>query len=640
MAPTSWRWRAGRPNIRSARHVTAALSILLLAVQPWPTTSHASAAADTSSAPARAAFAEYQAPVICGDAVQTLTGTVEPSQAKTYQLEPFEVPEGTARIEVSYTWDPVEAGVLDLGVWDSTGTAGVEAFRSWAGSRQGRIDKSMPPLVIAPDRNERTVVPQAILPGTWHIELGIAALDQQLTWRVEVRCPALTTTTPPTPLAPDPVDPTHVARPEPGWYAGDFHLHGFHSSPNGPTPDEMITYARTSELDIVPVTEYVTPAHWERLGAAQRDNPDLLIWPGREVITYFGHMIVLGETPSGIEYRVGYEGIGLDEIQRSAAADGALVSLAHPTLFPPDVFGSTCRGCYFELLDQVDFDSTHLIEIVTEGSMATLGDKEIPNPFVRTAIELWERLLREGHRLTAVSGSDDKEGPDYGKTSTMVYASELSRPAVDEALRRGHAYVRGMGKESPTLEMEAVSTDGTTAIVGDTLVTNTASGKITIHNGLGSTLALRRNGSEVSRVEVTADPFVHTFEMDRDAAEGPLGTFWGAEVLDPALSPGAEVPTVIANPIFLASSPAPEPKLPVFSAPTANQTGENATTDTQRSGEDRTSRGKRAGAEGTSDGGPMGGNGLLVAGVVLAVAALVGGLLVSAKRRRSSESVS
>lgn len=62
------------------------------------------------------------------------------------------------------------------------------------------------------------------------------------------------------------------------------------------------------------------------MARAQRDNPDLLIWPGREVITYFGHMIVLGETPSGIEYRVGYEGIGLDEIQRSAAADGALVS--------------------------------------------------------------------------------------------------------------------------------------------------------------------------------------------------------------------------------------------------------------------------------------------------------------------------
>ena len=33
------------------------------------------------------------------------------------------------------------------------------------------------------------------------------------------------------------------------------------------------------------VTEYVTGRHWDTLGAVQRANPDLVIWPGREVIT-------------------------------------------------------------------------------------------------------------------------------------------------------------------------------------------------------------------------------------------------------------------------------------------------------------------------------------------------------------------
>ena len=65
-----------------------------------------------------------------------------------------------------------------------------------------------------------------------------------------------------------------------------------------------------------------------------------MIWPGREVITYFGHMIVLSETPSVVEHRVGYDGIGIGDIQREAAADGALVSIAHPTVFPPATFGS------------------------------------------------------------------------------------------------------------------------------------------------------------------------------------------------------------------------------------------------------------------------------------------------------------
>ena len=39
---------------------------------------------------------------------------------------------------------------------------------------------------------------------------------------------------------------------------------------------------------------------------------------------------------------------------------------------------------------------------------------QIQNPFMLTAVELWQRLLREGHKITAVSGSDDKLGPDYG----------------------------------------------------------------------------------------------------------------------------------------------------------------------------------------------------------------------------------
>ena len=245
-------------------------------------------------------------PEVCGDDLITLRGTAEPSQQKTYQLIPFEVPEGTARIEVGYGWEPTDGGTIDLGVWDADGTSGPDAFRSWAGSRQGRLDKGTAPLVIAPDRNERTVVPDAIEPGTWHVELGYAAVDQRLEWRVEIRCVAGPQAKP---LTPDPVDPTVVVRDEPGWYAGDFHLHGYHSSPDGPDPDEMVAKARAAGLDIIPVTEYVTPAHWDRLGATQRANDDVLIWPGREVITYFGHMVVLSETRSEVEYRVGLNGI-------------------------------------------------------------------------------------------------------------------------------------------------------------------------------------------------------------------------------------------------------------------------------------------------------------------------------------------
>jgi hypothetical protein len=515
-----------------------------------------------AAAPAAAA---RDAVPTCGAQKITLRGTATPDQVKTYHLEPFRVPAGTARIEVGYRWAPVDQGVLDLGLWDATGTAGPKAFRFWSGSRQGRLDKHMPPVEVTPDRDERTVVERRIMPGTWHVEIGDADVRAPLDWQVEVRCPPGRQ---PAAHVPDPVDPTHVARPEPGWYAGDFHLHAYHSSPYGPTREEMVRDATAAGLDIIPVTEYVTPSHWDWLGATQRKHPDLLIWPGREVITYFGHMIVLGETPSVVEHRVGYRGIRLDDIQRKAEADGALVSIAHPTIFPPETFGSYCRGCYFQLWDQVDWSSTNLIEIVTSGSIADLDGHRVPNPFVRTAIEKWESLLREGHRLTAVSGSDDKSGRSYGDTITMVHAKQLSRPAVDEALREGHAYVRGLGRSSPArMEMTAVTGDGATAQMGDALVASGAILQVTVERGNGLQLAIRRDGVDVRRVAVTGRRFRFQMPIQRSGDSGPLGTFWGAEVLDTTTYPGTEVPVLVANPVFLTDQPRPAPKLPTFARP-------------------------------------------------------------------------
>jgi len=495
-------------------------------------------------------------PAECSDTTSTITGTANPDQAKTYHLFPFDVPKGTARIEIGYEWTNVDDGVIDVGVYDNHGTSGPEAFRSWAGSRQGRLDDGTAPLVIAPDRNERTVIARSVEPGTWHVELGYAAVDRPLEWRVELRCVPGDQVPPPTP---DPVDPNVVVKDEAGWYAGDFHLHGYHSSTDGPDPDEMVAKAKAAGLDIIPVTEYVTDAHWERLGPAQRDHPDVLIWPGREVITYFGHMIVLNETPHAVDYRVGHDGLTANDLASAANDDGGIVQLAHPTIFPADVFGSLCRGCFTENVDQLDMSNITSIEVVTEGSIAELGGNDVPNPFVRTAVELWERKLREGHRLTAVSGSDDKSGDNYGKTQTMVYAEQLSRPAVDLAIRQGHAYVRGLGNDSPTMELNAVAADGTEAIFGDTLVTPTASLTYDVTGGNGQVLAIRRNGTEVTRVPITSDGFTYTVNADRTADEGPLGTFWGAEVLDTTRFPGAEIPTVIANPVFLADSARAEP---------------------------------------------------------------------------------
>jgi hypothetical protein len=472
-----------------------------------------------------------------------LTGTARPEQARTYQLVPLEVPPGTTRLEVVYTWEPREGNVIDLGLWDQRGYRSPPGFRGWSGDRQGRLDEDQPPVHVQADSATRGYRPGPIEPGTWHVELGMGAVHPEAppTWRVEVRCLA----TPVGPaVPPDPVDPAHVARPGPGWYHGDFHMHGFHSHPAAPDWERFVAYARAAGLDFLPVTEYVTNRHWDELGALQRAHPDLVVWPGREVITYFGHAVVLGETPSTVEYRHGFDGVSLGDIQRDALADGALFGVAHPTIFPDPPFPpETCRGCEFRLDDHIDWDGVDTIEVLTGPA---------GNPFVDSAVERWTSLLRAGHKVTAVCGSDDKKGPRLGSSATAVHAQELSRPALVSAVRAGHAYVRTLGvHHSPALELEAVAEDRgdrTVGTFGDTLVADRATVTLTVTGGAGQRLRILRNGSEVSSLPITAGPFTHTFTAERASDEGPLGTFWGIETLDDLMR------TTIGNPVFLAGT--------------------------------------------------------------------------------------
>ena len=536
-------------------------------------------------------------PPVCeagGDPV-ALTGELGEQAAETYTLLPVDVAEGTTRVEVGYEWHDVEPrddpedgdrSVLDLGIWDADGTSGPDAFRGWSGSRQGLTAKGQDPVFITAHAAERGYVPGPIEPGTWHVELGAGFVAPGgVSYEVTVTC---TDADEGAPAERDPVDPEAVVNDQPGWYAGDFHLHAYHSNPDGPAGQQMVDFARDAGLDFVPVTEYVTPAHWWELGATQRANPDVLIWPGREVITYGGHAIVLGETPDMIEYRVGYEGTTLGQIQQGTFDDGALFGLAHPTIFPGEDGAELCRGCEFTLEDQIDLDRVDTYEVVNTGALLDgdfepvgAGEGGFANPFVETAVDEWEGYLADGHRITAVSGSDDKEGDHYGATATQVYADQLSRPALIEAIDAGHAYVQARGvADSPTLELTATAPDGTNAMFGDTLVADTAEVEVRVTGGDGQSLRVLRNGDELEVVAVEGDDFTYTFTADRTADEGPLGTFWGIETFD------AESITTIANPVFLADRPAEVTHRPAPALTQTEDAGDGASAVTSSSADE------------------------------------------------------
>lgn len=509
----------------------------------------------------------------CADApITEMSGTAASADSKTYRALPFTVNPGTGRIEVSYGWTdhpgppgtPAAATTFDLGLWDEHGYRSQAGFRGWSGSRQGRLDQDHGPVYIEATRAERGYSPGRINPGTWYVDLGIASVNTQgADWRVQIRqCPLAAAATP----ADDPVDPLHVASTQTGWYHSDFHMHAFHSNPAAPDWDEFVSMARAQKLDFLMVTEYVTGQHWRTLGAVQRANPDLVIWPGREIITYSGHVMSQGETFGYYEYRHGFEDVNIGDIQRAVKAAGALFEINHPTSFPPPAFTSFCRGCYFELGDQVDWAQVDLLEVLN-GPIRATGDDvgqpgmpgQIENPFVATALQLWDQQLGAGYRITGVSGSDSKGvEPDeaerirrgYGSSATAVYADNLSRPALKAALQAGHAYIRCLGVDrSPALEFTA-DFNGQHAMFGDTLSGVGAADTVMLHihvvGGNGQTLRLIQNGGVIGTLPVTSDDFLTDYPATRAASsEGPLGTYWRIETQD------SMTRTTIGNPIFL-----------------------------------------------------------------------------------------
>ncbi|MDQ4096434.1 MAG: CehA/McbA family metallohydrolase [Actinomycetota bacterium] len=498
-----------------------------------------------------------------GGAPVVIKGTAFPGDEKQNLLLPFEVRPGTARLEIDYDWESLPPAppknlltqtIFDMGVWDEQGYRSADGFRGWSGSRHKHV-------FLQADVAQRAYRPGPISPGTWHVDLGIAAVGPTgAEWTVAIRARQEPDGPVATPPAADPVDPSHVARPEPGWYHGDFHMHAWHSNPKGPTPDEFVAFARAAHLDFLPVTEYVVGHHWGQYGEAQRQNPDLVIWPGREIVTYHGHVQSLGETPGFVEFRHGFEDVSIGDIQAKVRERGALFGVNHPTTFPGPLFQNLCRGCEFELGDQIDWDAVDTIEILTGEALVDPGEYQlpdlgvkVPNPFFPSAVDLWESLLNRGHKITAVCGSDDKLGPKLGACATAVFASELSRPALMEAIRAGRAYVRARGvAHSPALDMRVEAPGQDAGTFGSVMVLDgpdaAASLNVAVTGGKGQSLALVRNGDEASIVPVASDPFEHTFSIRRIPREGPLGTWYRVETFD------TRGRTTIGNPVFLQGS--------------------------------------------------------------------------------------
>lgn len=362
-----------------------------------------------------------------------IEGYMPPERAGTYHHFPFEVPPGTGRLEVQYTYDAVidsdplitGGNTVDIGVFDSRGIDFLNAgFRGWTGSERQSF-------FITPDEASPGYLPGPLTAGTWHIFLGFYKIGPGgCNFRVTVRllpgepwpktAPRLLTLAEGGSIAPRPG----------GWYRGELHCHTHHSDGDS-APQDVVRAAEALGLDFLAITDH------NNIGAladlARVEDHRVILIPGCEMTTFKGHWNAWGLS-EWVDFR-SLTAEKMEQAMRHAAACGALVSINHPRAYgPPWEFPQV--------------DASDCVEVWNGPWM--LHNWE--------ALAFWEARLRQRRRLTAVGGSDAhrlaniaQEVARLGVPTTWVYCpgTPTARGILD-GLRAGHAFI-SEGPEGPQL---------------------------------------------------------------------------------------------------------------------------------------------------------------------------------------------
>lgn len=465
--------------------------------------------------------------------VLQLAGTVTRAdkQASDYRLVPFDVPPGAQRLRVEYAYAgnaPAAEGfgerpVLDIGAFDPRGSAFLagQGFRGWSGGARSAFE-------IGPFEATPGYLPGPIHPGRWQILLGLYRIPSA-GCRYEI---TITLSFEPMPApAPQSACPDPPRSAQARWYAGDLHNHTHHSDAVGSLA-ELAAAARTWGLDFIAVTEHNTTSHIPLLGKHQADG--LLLIPGQEITTYYGHANSWGTT-GWYDFRCRDAG-DMARVAHTVHAAGSLFSINHP-----QDKGSPWTYGLLELADCVE---------VWQGPWL---------PHNAEALALWDGELARGHRVVGVGGSDNHQGLEshiragrhIGLPTTWVHAEALTPAAILAGIRAGHVMI-AQGAAGPWLYLEAdADGDGRyEAMMGD---------EICVRPGAMVRWRCRAEGAEGLRLRwvspggeavlpVTAARWAHHWEAQA-AQDGYLRAelLAGEDEDDASLTPRL----ALTNPIYL-----------------------------------------------------------------------------------------
>ncbi|KRA97687.1 hypothetical protein ASD83_11350 [Devosia sp. Root685] len=393
-----------------------------------------------------------------------------------YFYVPFEVPDGTTRIEVVLAYPKAEDCIVDLGAFDprDTGYPTMEGFRGWSGGARDRF-------FLATDDATPGYIHGEIQPGTWNVILGLykvpeAGTDITVTISLDAS---------PRKLEPQPARIFPV-RKGAGWYRGDLHCHTFHSDARG-APELLHAAAKQAGLDFLAIADHNTTT--QRRYFHPNSSPDLVFVRGMEVTTAEGHANVYG-VDEWIDFRM-TKPSDAHVLAELVHEKGGLLSINHdkpPIAWDYEMPEADCQEVW---------QSTWLA-------------------WNWIALDRYQQRLASGLKLSAIGGSDfhqpDRlmpEGPlVLARPATVFWLPELSEDAVLAAMKSGYGYVTE-NPGGPHLEIRAGD-----AVMGGTVESLTRL-DVVVRGAAGDRLVLIDATGEIAAVDIVGDDHSATIAVEQ-----------------------------------------------------------------------------------------------------------------------------
>jgi len=370
------------------------------------------------------------------------------SDHRTVRRVPFDVPEGTASVAVRVRHDGAnDRTVVDIGLDDPFG------FRGWSGGNKSYFEVGL-------YRSTPSYLPGPLPAGRWSLVLSMPNVRPSATAKVTAEIWFLSEQ--------EEQRGRLVLKDQPGWYRGELHSHTGHSDGTCLSTSRrrvgcpvFLTAQRAADegLDFIAITDHNTVSHFQAMEEAQAYFDQLLLLPGMELTTFWGHANLIGITAPIDHVRATRSPRDLSEVVKQARQRGAFAIINHPGL--PS--GEECMGCGWNPVagEGLEVDAVEVFNGSVIQTQAGLIEGSL------SGYQHWLGQVRSGRRALPIGASDNHDPQrlrelqgSIGRPSTVVMARNLSASAILDGLREGRAFVDLVGVKGRVVDLSLVTEQG------------------------------------------------------------------------------------------------------------------------------------------------------------------------------------